>query len=152
MTMKALLLAFLFLPALVGGSPLAEGPPARGIPAAPREALSDSPTEIFTLVESGLRRADLSSLSKLFGREVFVSLKGGESGYFSTNQAFLIIQSFLRARRPVSFTFSTKEEGDESFATGSGVFLSKGSRETLQVYVAVSRLGGRWVISQFNVY
>jgi hypothetical protein len=152
MTMKAYLLAFMFLPALAGGTPPPEGTPRGGAVPAPLELASESPSEIFSLVESGLRQADLSSASRLFGRDVFVSLKGGESGYYSSNQAYLIVQSFLHARRPVNFTFTTRQEGDEAFATGSGVFLSKGTRETLQVYVAVARQSGRWVISQFNVY
>ena len=152
MTMKAYLLAFLFLPALAGGMPFPGGTPGGGSVPAAVELPSESPGEIFSLVEAGLRQSDLSSVSKLFGREVFVSLKGGESGYHSANQAYLIVQSFLHARRPVRFTFTTRQEGSEAFATGSGVFLSKGARETLQVYVAVVRQSGRWVISQFNVY
>jgi hypothetical protein len=117
-----------------------------------RDLESSSPSELFTLVETAVRSADVASLAKSFGRQVYVNLKGGESGYFSANQASYILQSFFTPRRPLSFSFSTIQLEGDPFATGSGTFLLKGTRETLQLYVSVSRQGDRWVISQFNVY
>jgi HAMP domain-containing protein len=146
--MNAILLTLSLL--LAPSAPVARAsePAARNA----REVESGSPSELFTLVETAVRGADVGSLAKSFGRQVYVNLKGGESGYFSSNQASFILQSFFTPRRPVSFSFSTIQLEGEPFATGSGTFLVKGTRETLQLYVSVSRQGDRWVISQFNVY
>lgn len=152
MIMKELLLVLFLVPALAGGSPQPKGHPDGAEAHAPLEQSAQNPAEIFALVASGLRHSDHASISRNFGRQVYVSLKGGENGYFSSNQASYVVQSFFASRRPASFTFTTIDEGDEPFATGSGLFLMKGTRETLQVYVALARQGKRWVISQFNVY
>jgi hypothetical protein len=152
--MNALLLALIVLPALAGGAP--QHQPTAALAAdglyAVGEEESQTPAEIFALVERSIQGSDLASITKSFGRQVYVSLKGGENGYFSANQASYILQSFFNGRRLVNFSFSTIQQDGEPFATGSGVFLTKGTRETLQVYVAVARQGSRWVISQFNVY
>lgn len=152
MIMKELLLALLFLPLLAGGTPRPAAAPGGGGVVRAETEESRSPAEIFTLVESALRTSDIPAITKSFGRQVYVSLKGGESGYYSANQASYILQSFFNARRPVSFSFSTIQLGGDPFATGGGTFLLKGTRETLQVYVAVARQSNRWVVSQFNVY
>jgi hypothetical protein len=150
MRMIAILLSLSLLAA-----PTAPGaqssPPADTHGVAP-DLESSSPSELFTLVETAVRGANIPSLAKSFGRQVYVNLKGGESGYFSANQASYILQSFFSPRRPLSFSFSTIQLEGDPFATGSGTFLVKGTRETLQLYVSVSRQGDRWVISQFNVY
>ncbi|MBI1806276.1 MAG: DUF4783 domain-containing protein [Ignavibacteria bacterium] len=108
---------------------------------------------LFDEIEKGLIAGDVRAISKYFGREVFLNLRGTESGYFSANQAFYILQNYFSARHTVHFKFTTFDQTESSpYATGGGSFMVKGKLETLQVYVALARRHERWVITQFNAY
>lgn len=113
---------------------------------------SRQPDEIIAVIERGISRSDLESFTQYFSRQVFISLRNGESGYFSNNQAAFVVEDFFKSRRVLHFKFTTIHTDAEPFATGGGLFLQKGNRETLQVYVALSKPDDRWLITQFNVY
>ena len=111
------------------------------------------PKEIFEDIEKGLTQGDVKMFSKYFDRQLLISHRGLENGYFSGNQAQFILQSFFNARRTLHFKFTTINRATEPYATGGGTFsIRGGQRELLQIYVALSRVGGRWVIAEFNVY
>lgn len=108
---------------------------------------------IFHDIQNGLLAGDVKLFSKHFGRQVSIDLPTDEAGYFSNNQVTYILQNFFGSRRIIQFKFSTIDETELGpFATGGGIFMSRGRRENLQIYVALSQAGNRWVISQFNVY
>jgi hypothetical protein len=109
--------------------------------------------ELFEEIERGLASGNANSLSGLLAPEVQVSLRGGESGYFSSHQAYYLLETYLRNRRLVNLTFSTIGDADNyPYATGGANLLYRGSREYVQVYVALSPAGDRWVISRINIY
>ncbi len=113
----------------------------------------EKPSVTIGQIELAVRSSDIQLISKYFLRPVFISLRGAESGYFSANQASLLLHSFFESRRVVRFTFTTISETEEPFATGGGVMIEdKGSRQSFQIYVALLKVDNRWVISQFNVY
>lgn len=114
---------------------------------------SSAYAEIFRAVERGVFEGNVGTFSKYFGFQVYVSLPGGENGYYSANQAYYILQNYFGGRRPQSFRFSTYGESDSvPYATGAGRFEVRGSVETVQVYVSVSNLNKKWVLSQVNIY
>ena len=153
MNMKEILLALLLLPVVFSDGTASPARNSAGDETrAPDPQVPSTPAEIFSIVESGILHGEHPAISKHFGRQLYVSLKGEESGYFSANQASQIIRSFFGSRKPASFSFTTTETEGDPFATGAGTFLGRGSKETLQIYVALTRQGNRWVISQFNVY
>lgn len=109
--------------------------------------------DIFVAVQEGLQSNDVSLFSRHFGSQVVLNLRAGEAGSYSSNQAFYVLENYLRTRRVVSFEFTTTGESAASrYATGGATLSSKGGREFVQVYVSLSRTGGRWVISQINIY
>jgi hypothetical protein len=108
---------------------------------------------IFNDIQQGLAQSDIKIFSNHFARELYLNLRGGESGYYSSDQASYILQNFFRSRRTINFKFSTVSEvGEMPYATGGGIFLKRGTRETLQVYVGLTKYHEKWVITQFNVY
>lgn len=111
-----------------------------------------NPKEIFSNVEASLLNGSIGTIAPNLARQVYLNLSRGESGYFSSNQASFILTRYFEGRRVVQFRFSTFNTSVEPYATGGGIFVHKGNRETLQIYLALSRVGDRWVISQFNVY
>jgi hypothetical protein len=113
----------------------------------------EKPSVIISQIESGVLAGNVKGFSGYLSKQVFINLRGAESGYFSANQATYLLRSFFESCRIVRFKFTTVEETEEPYATGGGVMISgKGSRESFQVYIALSKTDNRWVISQFNVY
>ncbi|MBI1802907.1 MAG: DUF4783 domain-containing protein [Ignavibacteriae bacterium] len=110
-------------------------------------------TLLVEKVHQGIASGNVQMFSEHFARQVSITLRGKEGGYFSGNQAFYILQSFFSSRRVLNFKFTTVGTDDtNSYATGGGVFMVKGNPEVFQVYVALASVGDRWVVTQFNVY
>jgi len=108
---------------------------------------------IFSSVQQGLSVGNITSFSQHFGPQVSVNLRGGESGSYSANQAYYVLENYLRTRKVLYVDFTTLGESESNpYATGSAGFSVKGNRELLQVYVSLSYLEDRWVITQINIY
>jgi hypothetical protein len=108
---------------------------------------------VFEDVQHGIETGNVGSFSPHLGAQVQVALRGGESGYYSANHAYYLIEDFFKSRRVVSFEFSQVGETEATpYGTGTAVFTTKGIREIAQVYVALMRMGERWVIAEINIY
>ena len=117
------------------------------------EDSGESYRKVFADVERGIADGIVQTFSGHFGSQLSVSLRGGESGYYSANQAYYLLENYLRTRKLTGFTFSTIGESDSNpYATGSVRISSRGTRENAQVYVSLSFAGRRWVITQMNIY
>jgi len=114
---------------------------------------SEVPTTIFADIENGIKAGDVKVVSKYIGTKVYLNLRGTESGYYSGNHAAYLIQNFFGTRRTLTFKLSTIRDTEATpYATGSGTFTTRGSREKLQVYIALGAKDNQWVITQFSVY
>ena len=124
-----------------------------------RSADTERPTQkaaqhrILEEIQEGIAKGNPGLFGKYLGPQVYISLKGSEGGYYSANQALYVIQNFFSLHQPVSFSFTTQGENEETpFATGRGYFSVRGLRESAQVYVSLTRHEGQWVVAEFNVY
>jgi hypothetical protein len=109
--------------------------------------------EVFNDVQLGISQGNVAIFSPHLYSQVRVTLHGGESGLYSANQAYYLLQNFLRDRKPVNFTFTTYGQSDSTpYGTGSATFTFQGIREHAQIYVALAPEGGRWVITHINIY
>ena len=122
----------------------------------PNRAMQSGKAEIravFSDVQQGITSANVSLFSTHFHSQVRVTLRGGESGLYSANQAYYLLEYFLRARRPLTFTFTTYgESGTTPYATGSAGYTYRGTRQHVQVYVALASMSEHWVITHINIY
>jgi len=108
---------------------------------------------IFSTVQQGLSTGRISSFSGQMAPQVYMNLRGGESGYYSASQAHYVLEGYFKSRKLVNINFSTIGESDaRPYATGSAVFIQRGIREIAQVYVLLGRSGDRWIITQINIY
>ncbi|MEW6510091.1 MAG: DUF4783 domain-containing protein [Bacteroidota bacterium] len=111
------------------------------------------PREVFDDIQQGIAAGNVSLFSSHFHTQVHVTLRGGESGLYSANQAYYLLQNYFRDRKPASFAFTTFGESDTNpYATGSLAFNMRGSRGHAQVYAALSHNGERWVVTHMNIY
>ena len=108
---------------------------------------------VFTDIEQGISSANVSLFASHFHAQVHVTLRGGESGLYSANQAYYLLQNYLRDRKPAGFKFSTFGDSPTNpYATGSAAFNVRGNRERAQLYAALAHNGDRWVITHINSY
>lgn len=118
-----------------------------------RQTRQDGYRTIFASVQDGLGSGDVRSFSHHMGSQVYINLRGGESGYYSANQAYYVIESYLKTRKLVNLNFSTIGESDaRPYATGSAGLVVRGNKEIAQVYVSLSQIGEKWIITQINIY
>ncbi|MBI3586380.1 MAG: DUF4783 domain-containing protein [Ignavibacteriales bacterium] len=108
---------------------------------------------VFEKLEAGILKSTLTASPAFFASQVYVNITEGESGYFSANQVTSVLQNYFSSRKPVSFSFSRlSDKGSTPYATGRFTFISKGNRESVQIYVSLTMQESKWVVSQFNIY
>lgn len=109
--------------------------------------------EVFDDVQRGIAQGNVAVFSPRFHSQVRVTLHGGETGIYSANQAYYLLENFFRERSALSFKFTTFGESESTpYGTGSAAFTFQGVRQHAQVYVALASQGGRWVITHINIY
>jgi hypothetical protein len=110
-------------------------------------------TAVFSDVQQGISSANISLFSSHFHTQVHVTLRGGESGLYSANQAYYLLQNYFRDRHVTKFAFTTYGQSDTNpYATGGASFSTRNGREYNQVYVALAYNDDRWVITHINLY
>lgn len=116
-----------------------------------REA--SSAAGIVRLIETGLKAGSTDRFTPYLANQIYLSLRGIAGGYYSSNQASSILQSFFGSRKILTFRFTTVDDSATTpYATGGGTFLLKGTFQSFQIYVALTKADARWMISQFNLY
>lgn len=123
--------------------------------APPVFAQSDSHTEgvktVFAAISAGLATGNVSSFSKFITNQTYLSLSSSVNGYFSPNQAFYILQDFLKNGSPISFKFTMMETEGNPYATGVIYFETRNRKSTAQVYISLTKSGTNWYISQLTI-
>jgi hypothetical protein len=127
-------------------------------PAQVRGERTESPRKpdvapVFQRIERGIATGTVDLFSEFFGNTVSLRLGAEDQGIISGNQARAILSTYFLNNRPTSFAFSKTElRAALPYATGRLTHNRKGIRGTSQVYVSVQSSGGRWRITQFNIY
>ncbi len=107
---------------------------------------------IFKEIETGIREAEVTKISKYFGQQTYFSFSNGINGYYSNNQAFYVIDDFFKLYRVISFKFDhIKYDTNNSYATGKYNYDNRGQRSSAQVYISLKKIGNNWNITQFTI-
>ncbi|HMU44133.1 MAG TPA: DUF4783 domain-containing protein [Ignavibacteriaceae bacterium] len=107
---------------------------------------------IFSEIENDFAEGSVSKISNLFNAQTYFSLSNGVSGYYSSNQAFYILQEFFKIHQVISFRFSNiYSDTNYPYATGNYFYEHKGKRESAKVFVALKRIGNNLKITQITI-
>lgn len=107
---------------------------------------------IFKEIESGIKEGDVERISRYFGSQTYFSFSNGINGYYSSNQAFYVLEEFFNIYKVTSFKFDhIKNDKFNSYATGKYNYDNKGQRNTAQVYISLKKVGPNWIITQFTI-
>lgn len=106
----------------------------------------------FNDIEKGIVNNDVKKISQYFSPQPYISLVNGVNGYYSSNQAYYILEDFFNSFKIVSFKMEeTKTEGTVSYGKGDYYFEKKGRREIAHLYITLSKSGNKWYITQISI-
>jgi hypothetical protein len=81
-----------------------------------------------------------------------LNLSNGVSGYYSSNQAYFVIQEFLKTHQVISLKINDIQADEENvYATGTYNFVESGKRESTQLYISLKRSSKKWKITQITI-
>lgn len=107
---------------------------------------------IFRDIESGITNNDVKKFSQYFSPQPYISLINGVNGYYSSNQAFYILEKFFNEYRVVTFELEEgKTEGTVSYGKGDYQYEKKGRRESAHLYITLTKSGSKWYITQLSI-
>jgi hypothetical protein len=106
---------------------------------------------IFAEIEAGIAKGNVPALFKHLSPQTYFSLISGIRGYYSSNQAYYILEDFFKIYQVISFKFhSLQTENGNPYATGIYFYEFKGKRQTAQVYISLKNMGKIWKIIQIT--
>lgn len=107
---------------------------------------------VFNDISNNFSSSNISSISKYFGSQTYFSLKNGVNGYYSSNQAFYVLENFLKEYQVISFRLdNVKIDSGSPYATGIYKYDIEGKRDSAQVYISLKKVGDNWKISQLSI-
>ncbi|MBN1446799.1 MAG: DUF4783 domain-containing protein [Bacteroidetes bacterium] len=108
--------------------------------------------ELLLNAKDALSSGNIRSLRPQLGNRVYLNLFTGINGYYSAEQAFLILQSFFSTHSPISFSFSSRNFSIRNpYGFGPLTYERRGRRETAEMFISLALVGERWVINQITV-
>lgn len=113
---------------------------------------SDSNLIVISKIEESIKNADVIKLAKFINSTTYFSLMGNINGYYTTNQAFYLLEDFFKIYKVQLFKFNQVNSFENNpYATGTLYYESKGRKSKAQVYVSLKRIGENWIITQLSI-
>ncbi len=125
-----------------------------------RNNLSNTPAKkqspivqlVFNQIEEAISNSNVAALSQYFSPHTYFSLSNGISGYYSSNQAYYILEDYFKIYRVISFRFNNVQSAeDKPYATGVYNFEFKGKRDVSRVYISLKIKNDNWKITQITI-
>ena len=108
--------------------------------------------EIITEIEKGFVEGDVSLISPHFSSQLYLSFLNDVSGYYSSNQAYYILEKFFKEYSVISFSFDqVKTDINTPYATGIYYYEQKGNRSEAKVYLSLKYTNKSWEITQISI-
>jgi hypothetical protein len=110
-------------------------------------------TESFILdeIEKAISSGDVNKVSVYFSSQPYLSFLSGINGYYSSNQAYYILEEFFKEYRVISFAFENRKiEESVCYGTGLYAYEREGKRESAHLYVTLNKVGSKWYITQIS--
>lgn len=108
--------------------------------------------ELLLGAKDALSSGKVDFLRPHLGRKVYLNLFTGINGYYSSEQAFLILQSLFSTYKPISFSFSSRNFSIRNpYGFGPITFERRGKRETAELFLSLATVNDAWVINQITI-
>jgi hypothetical protein len=103
-------------------------------------------------IQDAIVNKDISTLVDHLSSQTYFNLPNGISGYYSSNQAYFVLEDFLKTYRVTSFNFDEiNTKNNTPFATGTYDYDFKGNRNSAHIYLQLRNTGKSWRITQITI-
>jgi hypothetical protein len=103
-------------------------------------------------IQDAIVNKDISTLVDHLSSQTYFNLPNGISGYYSSNQAYFVLEDFLKTYRVTSFNFDEiNTKNNTPFATGTYDYDFKGKRNSAHIYLQLRNTGKNWRITQITI-
>ncbi|MHB1686593.1 MAG: DUF4783 domain-containing protein [Ignavibacteriaceae bacterium] len=114
--------------------------------------IQNSALFVFNEIEKGISSGKVAAISKYFSSQTYLNLSNGITGYYSSNQAYYVLEDFFKNCQVTSFDYDAIHADEENpFATGIYRYLFKGKHESAEVYISLKHVGKKWKITQITI-
>ena len=106
----------------------------------------------FKDISSGFNYQNINQINQYFGNEVYLNIISSDKGYYSSNQAELILTDFMDYFKVVTFKYKHSYfKNSFAFAIGKYSYdLGSGKRE-LNASISLKYKDGYWVVDQISI-
>lgn len=109
-------------------------------------------SSIFNEIERGINSGNINDISGFLSPQTYLSLSNGANGYYSSNQAFYVLEDFLRIYKITSFHFQNIQTHDNApYATGIYRYHLRGKKDSANVYISLKKIDQNWKITQITI-
>ena len=106
---------------------------------------------VFDEIQHGISEGNVAAISGYFSAQTYLSLSNGVSGYYSSNQAYYVLEDYFKVYQITSFRFQNiKNDESSPYATGIYNYEFKGKRDNARVYISLKKTNNQWKISQIT--
>ena len=103
-------------------------------------------------IQDAIVNKDISTLADHLSTQTYFNLPNGISGYYSSNQAYFILEDFFKTYRVTSFNFDEiNSKNNTPFATGNYDYDFQGNRNSAHIYMQLRNTGKGWRITQITI-
>ncbi len=108
--------------------------------------------DILMGAKDALSSGKVDFLRNHLGQRVYLNLFNGTNGYYSSDQAYIILSSFFTTWPPISFSFSSRNFSIANpYGFGPLTYERRGRRGMAELFLSLTRVDDRWVINQITV-
>ncbi|MBE0645309.1 MAG: DUF4783 domain-containing protein [Bacteroidetes bacterium] len=108
--------------------------------------------ELLLGAKDALSSGNIRYLRPHLGQKIYLNLFTGINGYYSSEQAFLILESLFSTYQPISFSFSSRNFSIRNpYGFGPLTYEHRGKRETAEMFLSLANVRGKWVINQITI-
>lgn len=109
-------------------------------------------SRVFEKIEIGISSGNVDLLSDYLSSQTYLSLSNGIGGYYSSNQAYYVLEDFFRDYKATGFRFGSIQSNNGSpFATGIYKYHFRGMKGSAQVFISLKRSARKWKITQISI-
>ena len=107
--------------------------------------------KIFEQIQDAISTRDITTISKHLRSQTYLNLPNGISGYYSANQAYFVLEDFLKKYRVMSFKFEEINTNTiNPYATGIYNYEINGRRKSVHLYIQLRESSNNWSITQIT--
>lgn len=106
----------------------------------------------FEDIQKGFNNRNINFINLYFDSEVYLNIISKDRGYYSSDQAELIVLDFLDYFKPYAFNYSMSHRKTKyAFALGTCNYNVGMGKRKLKLSVSLKYRGKKWSIDQINI-